>query len=119
MKRLFNLALVISLSSFSPIILAKNPVSVEYDTKVILEGTVKKESGYPMLYLPSPITAVANPESEGLYSTVKGAQKLQIVWLGDKLPTGCIIASGVLFGAHTIHHKTDVLIELESFKKCK
>lgn len=96
-----------------------NPKKVEYDTLVTLQGTIKKENGYPMLYLPSPISTVLGSDDEGLYQPVDKAQKIQIVWAKEKLPTGCVQAKGQLFGAHTMHHKTDVLIELQSYKKCK
>jgi len=97
---------------------AANPSSVNYDTPVTLEGTLKVEKGYPMLYLPAPITAVARAGSDGIYATFNGAKKLQVVWVGEKLPAGCMLATGSLFGAHTAAHKTDVLIQLESYKPC-
>ncbi|MFP4731366.1 hypothetical protein [Pasteurella multocida] len=113
-KVLLAVSLLISASCVS----AANPSSVNYDTSVTLEGTLKVEKGYPMLYLPAPITAVAGADSDGLYDTFKGAKKLQVVWVGNKLPTGCILATGSLFGAHTVDHKTDVLIQLASYKPC-
>lgn len=97
---------------------AANPSSVDYDTPITLEGTLKVEKGYPMLYLPAPITAVAGANSDGLYDTFSGAKKLQVVWVGEKLPIGCMLATGSLFGAHTVDHKTDVLIQLKSYKSC-
>lgn len=110
--------LAVSLLISANYALAANPSSVNYDTSVTLEGTLKVEKGYPMLYLPAPITAVAGANSDGLYDTFNGAKKLQVVWLGNKLPTGCILATGSLFGAHTVDHKTDVLIQLKSYKSC-
>ncbi|MDH3001330.1 hypothetical protein A1D23_12460 [Chelonobacter oris] len=119
MKKISTLFIALSVFGFSiNAAMAENPSTVNYDTPVPLEGTVKKENGYPMLYLPSPITAVAKPE-DVLYSTYSGAKKLQIVWSGKKLPIGCIKANGQLFGAHTAHHKTDVLLELSSYEPCK
>ncbi|MBV6540733.1 DUF4431 domain-containing protein [Ursidibacter maritimus] len=107
------------LGSFSTVSFAMNPSKVEYDTPVTLQGTIQKENGYPMLLLTKPISTVLGADSDGTYNPVERAQKIQIVWTKEKLPLGCVEVKGQLFGAHTAHHKTDVLIELESYKKCK
>lgn len=105
--------------AFINVSFAVNPPKVEYDTPVTLQGEIKKENGYPMLYLPKPISTVLGADSDGMYNPVERVQKIQIVWTKDKLPTGCVTVKGELFGAHTNHHKTDVLIELTSYQKCK
>lgn len=107
------------LSSFNTSAFAVNPNKVEYDTPVTLQGIIQKENGYPMLVLPKPISTVLGSDSDGMYQPVDKVQKIQIVWTKEKLPVGCVEVQGELFGAHTVHHKTDVLIELKTYKRCK
>ncbi|MGV6989239.1 DUF4431 domain-containing protein [Testudinibacter sp. P80/BLE/0925] len=105
------------LCGFSVFSLADNPTQVNYSTPLTLQGNIKKENGYPMLHLAAPGINLRGGE-ESFYPNIDGVRKLQIVWSGKKLPVGCVFAEGTLFGAETAHHKTDVLIELKTYKPC-
>lgn len=116
MKRLLASLVILTMSNLS---MAAGLDKVEYDKPVTLKGNIQKENGYPMLYLSKPISTVLGEDSDGMYDAVDNVTKIQIVWFKEKLPTGCVIVKGELFGAHTMHHKTDVLIDLKSYSKCK
>ena len=111
--------IALSILTSTSIAMASSIVKVEYDKPVTLQGNIKKENGYPMLYLSKPISTVLGSDSDGMYNPVDNVNKIQIVWTKEKLPTGCVTVKGELFGAHTAHHQTDVLIDLKSYSKCK
>ncbi|MDP8185342.1 hypothetical protein [Phocoenobacter skyensis] len=115
--KLFVIAGVLSM--VSNVGFTKNPTAINYNTDVTLKGYITKTAGYPTLNLKEGITAIATPDNV-LYGTEKNVKRMQIAWSkGTKLPTGCVIATGQLYGAHTAHHKTSTLIDLKSYKKCK
>ncbi|MGR3808212.1 DUF4431 domain-containing protein [Pasteurella testudinis] len=120
MMKKATIAIILSTALFglSSVAQAENPIQVDYSTPLTLEGNIKKENGYPMLYLDAPGINVRKG-GDSYYSDIDGVRKLQIVWSGEKLPVGCVFAEGTLFGAETAHHKTDVLIELNAYKLCK
>lgn len=80
MMKLKVLLTAVSLLVSASYVSAANPSSVNYDTSVTLEGTLKIEKGYPMLYLSASITAVAGADSDGLYDTFNGAKPSSLGW---------------------------------------
>ncbi|KGQ41231.1 DUF4431 domain-containing protein [Gallibacterium anatis] len=120
MKKVLFTMLGISLLGLSYTAQAKTYVYDKDD--VALQGIIKIEKNYPYLYLKQGIDVVPAPNDD-LYNPARNVKRMQVVNVnagpGDKTPTGCQIVKGSLFGAHTAHHKTPVLVWAKSFEKCK
>ncbi|AEC16362.1 hypothetical protein P375_05770 [Gallibacterium genomosp. 2] len=116
MNKILVTALSISLLGLSGFAQAK---TYDYNTPIELKGVIKLENDYPMLYLKQGIDV----NKKDFYDSAKNVKKMQVVNInrkpGEKTPTGCQIVTGTLFGWETAHHKTPVLIQAESFEKCK
>lgn len=101
--------------------------TVQDNTPVTLKGTLHsktfpaldeyhKAATVPVFKLTSPIDFNDTDFGE----SQRNVKEMQTYSSGQKLPkSGCIVANGTLFSAHTAHHKTPVLFEIQSFKPCK
>lgn len=90
-----------------------------YNEPVTLTGTIKLENDYPFLYLKEGI----NVNKADFYDAAKNVKRMQVINInrkpGEKTPLGCQVVHGSLFGWETAHHQTPVLIQAESFERCK
>lgn len=123
MNKLLKFVLGLSLS---PLVMA---TTITDDTPVTLQGTVKmmkfssptggKIITTPVLKLRTPI----NYNDMEMGVSKKNVSEVQSYMDYDskqKLPkSGCIVASGELFAAHTAHHYTPVVFTIKSFESCK
>ncbi|MDA3977685.1 DUF4431 domain-containing protein [Gallibacterium sp. AGMB14963] len=121
MKKTLFTILGISLLGLTYSAQAAKPYVYDVD-KITLKGIIKIENDYAYMYLDKSIDVIPQA-GDDLYKPAKNVKRMQVVNVnrkpGEKTPTGCQIVKGSLFGAHTAHHKTPVLVWAESFEKCK
>lgn len=58
-------------------------------------------------------------DTEGFGGDQNNVSSMQVLWSGGDFPKkGCVIVKGTPMGAQTGSHKTNVVLDAESFKKC-